>query len=63
MDMIKKVLEGIVRLNIHGDWSDVDKGVWIGNEHMGIEGWSVFSDLEGKNVRVTIEELPPTEDN
>lgn len=54
-----KVYEGVVEENPWGNWSDVDKGIYIDGERVAREGWNVFSDYEGKRVRVTIEELPP----
>jgi hypothetical protein len=50
-----KTYAGKVRVNPYGDWSDVSKGIQIG-----VSDWieNIFTDLEGKNVKVTIEILP-----
>jgi hypothetical protein len=59
-----KVVEGVVKVNPHGDWSDVDRGAYVDGELVANAAWSIFHDFKGQRVRVTIEVLPdePTED-
>lgn len=46
-----EIYSGKIRRNIHGDWSDVDKGLFI--DHGMIE--SIFNDYIGRNIKITIE--------
>jgi len=49
----KTVLQGQLRENPWGNWSDVDKGLFVGSDKIESSLW----DLVGKNVKITIEEI------
>ena len=65
---VKKIcIDGIVEVNPFGNWSDVDKGVFVGGERMfsyDFVGAHIFDDydLVGKNIRITIEVVEDGED-
>jgi hypothetical protein len=46
-------LEGPVKVNPWGNWSDVDKGLYIGTDRLD----NAFYDYEGKKLRITVEVL------
>ena len=54
--MIKviKIIEGKIVRNPYGDWDDVDKGLYCNDDNIN----DLLSDYEGKNIRITIEEIP-----
>lgn len=56
--MKTQTLEGKVKENPWGDWSDVDKGVFIGLDEVN----SIFREFEGRKIKVTIEEIVDTEE-
>lgn len=67
---IKEIIEGKVKVNPYGDWSDVDKGLYVGGDLIVFDGGGAFGsslgntfldDYVGKNVRITIEVLPDEE--
>ena len=47
------VISGKLERNPYGDWSDVDKGLYVGSEDID----HILMDYEGKDVRITIEEI------
>lgn len=59
----KTVIEGICVENPYGNWSDVDKGVYVGGEQIVWNNTSIpylstfLNDFIGKNIRITIEEI------
>ena len=52
-----KTYEGKVELNPNGNYYGLSTGFRIGSDDW-VDG--IFTDLEGKNVKVTIEVLPET---
>jgi hypothetical protein len=53
------IYEGKVVENPFGNWSDVDKGWYVGHNDVKEMIWN----LEGKNVRITVEVLPDEEED
>lgn len=50
MEEILYEQEGEIRKNIYGDWSDVDKGIFINQDEIN----TIFTDLIGKKVKIQI---------
>lgn len=68
MKKTKTIIDGKVRDNIYGNWSNVDRGQWIGGEHfawaypMGVSTILDALGLNGRTVRITIEEIDSEEE-
>lgn len=54
----KDVTEGIVKENIYGNWSDVDKGIFIDGNNVN----NFFDKYLNKNIRVTVEVIEKEEE-
>lgn len=52
--MTTKTISGEVKEIPYGNWSDVDKGWYIGGDNIR----SILYEYEGKNVKISIEVLP-----
>lgn len=52
--LYKKVLEGTLERNPHGDWSDVDRGLYIDGDRISDILDEVEIEYEGKKVRMMI---------
>ena len=56
-EQTKIVMVGRVDWDVYGSWSDCSPGLYIGQDKVE----SVVGRLQGKNVKVTIEEIAPDE--
>lgn len=54
----KVIYSGLVRKDIEGQWDDVARGIWIGEDCLGeTTADFLWYDYKGKNIKITIEEL------
>ena len=51
--MTTKTISGEVKEIPYGNWSDVDKGWYIGSDNI----LNLLSEYEGKKIEITIKEL------
>ena len=54
----RETYRGKVQYDVFGSWDDCSPGLYLGHDKV----TSLFDDLEGKTVRVTIEVIEPEED-
>lgn len=55
----RKVIEGLVEVNPYGDWTDCDRGTYVGGNRVAAPGGSPFDEFKGRHIRITIEEIDP----